>query len=188
MSEINCAVIQDLISLYIDDLLSDDSKNIVDEHIKTCESCKLYLDDISQPIEISKVKISPTENDIAEIKLIEKIKKTSNNKILMISVIAGLTAMLLTNDQWIFKGFLALPIFGTFVYFNSKKVLLAPLIIFLLKTLTVFVITYQSFIDISVLEFVQMIGGLLGIGLLFAIFPLIGSIIGLLIQKIFIDK
>ncbi|MGL4763055.1 MAG: zf-HC2 domain-containing protein [Sarcina sp.] len=187
MSKLSCDVIKDLISLYIDDLLSDDSKNIVDEHIKTCETCKLYLEEISEPIEILETEALTNKNDMAQVKLIKKIKRNSNSKMLITSAIVGLIAILLTSDQWIFKGFLILPIFGAFVYFKSKSLLLAPTIIFLLKTITIAFGPYQSYLDMSVLEFVQMIGSILGIGLLFATFPFIGSIIGLLIQKIFID-
>ena len=187
MSKLSCDVIQDLISLYIDDLLSDDSKNIVDEHIKTCTTCKSYLEEISEPIEILETKILATENDMTEIKLIEKIKRNSNSKMLILSVVAGFVAMFLTSNQWIFKGFLVLPIFGAFVYFKSKNILLAPAIIFLLKTITIAFAPYHNYLEMSVLEFAQMIGSILGVGLLFGIFPFIGSIIGLLIQKIFID-
>ena len=37
--KISCDVIRDLLPLYVEDMLSNDSKNIVDEHIEQCESC-----------------------------------------------------------------------------------------------------------------------------------------------------
>ena len=41
--KITCDVIKDLLPLYIDDVLSDDSKSIVEEHFQDCEECrKLY--------------------------------------------------------------------------------------------------------------------------------------------------
>ena len=36
----NCRIIEDVITLYAEDLCSEDSKKMVEEHIKTCESCR----------------------------------------------------------------------------------------------------------------------------------------------------
>ena len=45
--KISCDVIKDLLPLYIDDILSNDSKNLVDEHIEECESCNDELRKLS---------------------------------------------------------------------------------------------------------------------------------------------
>ncbi len=39
MNKITCDMYQDLITLYIDDLCSEDSKNAVSEHLKSCAKC-----------------------------------------------------------------------------------------------------------------------------------------------------
>lgn len=39
----DCKIIEDLIMLYAEDLCSEDSKKMVEEHLKTCESCKKKL-------------------------------------------------------------------------------------------------------------------------------------------------
>ena len=38
-----CKIIEDFITLYAEDLCSEDSKKMVEEHLKTCESCKKKL-------------------------------------------------------------------------------------------------------------------------------------------------
>lgn len=44
MKEIKCTVIQDILPLYVDEVVSDDTKKIVEEHLQLCESCqKEYL-------------------------------------------------------------------------------------------------------------------------------------------------
>ena len=48
--KISCDVISDLLPLYVDEVLSNDSKTLVDEHIEECENCseelkKLYVDE-----------------------------------------------------------------------------------------------------------------------------------------------
>ena len=40
MKEIKCTVIQDLLPLYVDEVVSDDTKSLVNEHLLTCENCK----------------------------------------------------------------------------------------------------------------------------------------------------
>lgn len=35
-----CAVVQDLLVLYEDDVLKEESKKMVEEHIRTCEECR----------------------------------------------------------------------------------------------------------------------------------------------------
>ena len=46
MSKISCDICKDLIPLVKDEISTEDSRNVVKEHIKTCESCrKLYGDE-----------------------------------------------------------------------------------------------------------------------------------------------
>ena len=40
MGKINCNVIQDILPLYIDDVVSDDTKELVEEHLQNCEICQ----------------------------------------------------------------------------------------------------------------------------------------------------
>lgn len=40
MKKIKCSVIQDLLPLYVDEVVSDDTKSLVNEHLLTCEICK----------------------------------------------------------------------------------------------------------------------------------------------------
>ena len=45
----NCNVVKDLIPLYIDGCCSEESKKIIEEHIKTCNSCKTLLEEMNTP-------------------------------------------------------------------------------------------------------------------------------------------
>ena len=42
MEKINCNVIQDILPLYIDDVVSDDTKELVEEHLQNCEICHQF--------------------------------------------------------------------------------------------------------------------------------------------------
>uniref|UniRef100_UPI0006CFB5FC zf-HC2 domain-containing protein n=1 Tax=Clostridium sp. NkU-1 TaxID=1095009 RepID=UPI0006CFB5FC len=46
-----CEVIKDLLPLYAQDLCSEESKIIVNEHISTCSDCGRHLDSITKKIE-----------------------------------------------------------------------------------------------------------------------------------------
>ena len=51
-----CEVIQDLLSSYIDQTCSEETKRIVEEHLGTCKECKqLYEEICSESHEISTI-------------------------------------------------------------------------------------------------------------------------------------
>ena len=66
---INCAVIKDLLPLYADDVLSEESKELVSEHLATCESCKNELANMQSEIE------KPQHDDKAKINALKSMKK-----------------------------------------------------------------------------------------------------------------
>ena len=65
-NKINCNVIGDLLPLYVDEVLSDDSKEIVEEHLSECESCRESAEKMKNTLVIS------TDTDS------ENIKKLKN--------------------------------------------------------------------------------------------------------------
>ena len=77
--KISCDVIKDLLPLYIDDILSNDSKNLVDEHIEECESCNDELRKLSGD-EIHSCAVNLNENNSIYDSL-NKIRKRISLKI-----------------------------------------------------------------------------------------------------------
>lgn len=53
MSKLICNICQDLMTLYVDDLCSEDSKKAVEEHINECEKCKKALESMQSEVKIS---------------------------------------------------------------------------------------------------------------------------------------
>lgn len=76
MKEINCTIIQDLLPLYVDGVVSPDTQELVEEHLEHCEECKKEVKfmkkDLSLPIE-------------KKVPLFKDLKKKWRNKKLMIS-------------------------------------------------------------------------------------------------------
>ena len=49
MADITCEVIRDLLPLYVDEVLSSDSRSLVEEHLETCEGCTDYYHMLKEP-------------------------------------------------------------------------------------------------------------------------------------------
>lgn len=71
MKEIKCSVIQDLLPLYIDEVVSDDTKTLVNEHLQTCEDCKKEYEQMKETLYV------PIENKTT---LFSQLNKRWNQK------------------------------------------------------------------------------------------------------------
>lgn len=60
--EISCNIIKDLLPLYAEELVSDDSRKMVDDHLCTCDSCKKELAAIKKTPQV------PLETDVKSLK------------------------------------------------------------------------------------------------------------------------
>ncbi len=49
MADITCEVIKDLLPLYVDEVLSLDSRAVVEEHLETCSDCTEYYHALKEP-------------------------------------------------------------------------------------------------------------------------------------------
>jgi len=76
MKEIKCTIIQDLLPLYVDDIVSNDTKELIEQHLKTCQTCQKEYQQMTETLYI------PIENKVT---LFEKInKKWQRKKIILI--------------------------------------------------------------------------------------------------------
>jgi|GEM_PF-1855123 Predicted integral membrane protein len=91
--KIRCDVIQDLLPLYVEDMASEGSRELVEEHIKDCDDCSHILNKIKQP------DIEVTTSDLDQVKLFaHKFKKHTFNiavlsafiTVAVISLVSGL--------------------------------------------------------------------------------------------------
>ena len=63
MSKISCDVIKDLLPLYIDEVVSEDTKLLVEEHIAECKECKLSLEQMQGSLILAE---NPVEQKVSE--------------------------------------------------------------------------------------------------------------------------
>ena len=138
--KITCDVIQDLMPSYIDGILSEDSKVLVDEHMKTCQECRKMYEIMKeeQGKEQDRIRSSVasitgggagrTENtesnaNTGSISALKKIRK----KLLVRRVLTAAVAVILTliaaaagYDHWYFnEKYMTLENSGMYVKNNS---------------------------------------------------------------------
>lgn len=85
--KIMCDIIKDLMPSYIDDICSEDSKKIIEEHINTCSYCSELLKNMKQPVDYG----NELTGELAENPL-KKIKKKHRNH-MMITILLSFVCM-----------------------------------------------------------------------------------------------
>lgn len=84
---VKCDVIRDLLPLYMDGLVSEETKALVDEHLEHCEDCRKYLAEMKDAEEM------PRQEFVEEMKPLKKIKrKAMLNRIALVIVALALVA------------------------------------------------------------------------------------------------
>jgi hypothetical protein len=82
--KITCDIINDLIPLYIDNICTEDSRKLIEEHMKCCDKCYQKMEDMKNPIEY------PQMLDAWESKEpFKKIKKKVRICLIMAVIITG---------------------------------------------------------------------------------------------------
>ena len=96
-----CNIIQDLLPLYVENMVSDDTRQFVDEHLETCEVCKKALEQISIniPFEEETREIEPPATmlkriglDIKKKRVLTGVLSATLSAIALIVLFAHLTA------------------------------------------------------------------------------------------------
>lgn len=90
MEKMNCNIANDLIPLYIDDVLSEDSKVLLQEHMESCEECKAVAEKLKNDLPIAE------DKDINPFKKLRK--KILIRTILIVVVMLGLYGAFLFCD------------------------------------------------------------------------------------------
>ncbi len=129
MSKISCDTCMDLMPLVTDCIASEDSRLLVEEHIKTCESCK----NVFMSADPSKVQM----NDKI---IVGKIKKQLSYFILVVILIGAVSGMMLTNSMNMFYNALIMPLIGGLGFLVLRKKTVWLTILFYSGIYTFFII------------------------------------------------
>ncbi|WP_051569394.1 zf-HC2 domain-containing protein [Alkaliphilus transvaalensis] len=88
----SCEVVKDLLPLYYDDVCSNESRRIVEEHLLECDTCKRYLDSMKDDfIQDDTVKSTELEKSDA----LKRIKKKLFRKNVMVSIVSIVAVIIL---------------------------------------------------------------------------------------------
>ena len=90
MNKITCSIVADLLPLYIDNLTSDESDELIDGHLKDCSGCKGLLTQLSKPI------ITDSPETPKEIDYLKKIKHKRRIAIFMTTGICAIIFMIIS--------------------------------------------------------------------------------------------
>jgi Predicted integral membrane protein len=87
-----CEIVQDLLPLYKDKVVSASGIEMVEEHLKTCEDCKRELENLQTKI---KIDLGPTEK--AEVESLQLVKKKLRRRTIKTACIAVVLGIVLFN-------------------------------------------------------------------------------------------
>ena len=95
--KISCDVIRDLLPLYVDEVLSNDSKTLVDEHIEECENCSEELKKLSA----DETYINTVNNENKSIyESLNRIRKRISLKIQLTILISVIFTAIVAVGAW----------------------------------------------------------------------------------------
>lgn len=124
---IPCAIIRDLIPLCKDGVASEESCDMVSEHIKCCVDCNKEYEDT-----ISSTEIKPAMPD--ERAFLKKLRYSALKLQLIILFCGAILGVSITFTSNIFYNFLLMPIVGIFSYYIFReKFYGGPVLIFILS-------------------------------------------------------
>ncbi len=130
--KISCEVVLDLIPLVKDGVGSSDSSSLVNDHIKTCESCRSEFEAFEG--------VKNEQPGIKDEKIIFDIKRSIFITQLIILFAGAIVGAALSNSMGMFYNFLIMPIIGGLGYITfKKKWWLVPALVFVLSYLWQFI-------------------------------------------------
>ena len=94
--KITCNVIEDLLPLYIDDMVSEDSRQLVEEHLKECASCRKMLDEMKKENQLRTVSGNAKRKSdrCTEIASLTKIRRRIRRKRIISIILAAVLVLL----------------------------------------------------------------------------------------------
>lgn len=116
----NCAIVKDLLPLYIEDMVSTETELFIKEHLETCEDCRSEYDILKSEALVSTPEII-SEN---EIKPFRKAAKKLNRQLYGFSYMLIILFILLgfsyTAEEKMMYNSLIMPLVGVFGYTTFK--------------------------------------------------------------------
>lgn len=115
MKEISCDIIRDILPLYLDEVVSDDTRALVEEHLDTCDSCKKEADILKQNI------VLPSNRNIklSDAMILKKLKNRLLRKKVIVSIISIVVSIAIVMGTYAYMSFTE-----SFIPYDSTDILI----------------------------------------------------------------
>lgn len=92
-----CSIIQDLLPLYVDGVVSEDTAQAVEEHLETCEACRKTAEQMKQGLEL------PSNPDLNQesVQALKLVKQTLRWKWIAVAAISALLTLVLVVSGYL---------------------------------------------------------------------------------------
>ena len=97
MNKFSCNTVRDMLPLYVDNIVSDDTKAIVEEHLALCDDCQKEYEAMKNEV------VLPTDGDAKPLKLFKGVWKKKKRAVALTAVIV--TLLVLCIGYGIFEHF-----------------------------------------------------------------------------------
>lgn len=162
-----CAIVEDLLPLYVDDLLQEETKQWVEEHLPQCPSCQTALAQMEEVITVD----LPNPNEEAA-KTIKKVTRQMKRYEFILVTLAFLLAMRTTIiPELTFNGLWAYALLGGLLY-AFYRTWLPPIVLSFVPSFLYYV--QDDFGDAS---FTEIIISVASMGTIYTLLSLIGAFI-----------
>lgn len=104
MNHLDCAVVKDLLPLYIDGLISGETQRWLDEHLQECEGCRKCLAEMSVQSQTAKQDEAETDRTLAEVlKSVEFHMLVRSIGVMVLMLVAAACYVLFPREMFGFK-------------------------------------------------------------------------------------
>lgn len=172
-----CKIVSDLLPLYIEDMVSEETSEFIKEHLEKCESCKSDLELFKSGEDLTEIFNEEKVKQLENIKPFKKIMKKMNLQVHSISylliVFFIFFGFLTMDSDDVFYNSLIMPIVGAFGYiiFRLKAFYKLPVLLLVIN----FLASLFNLVDVEFIDIFFWTG-------IFTIFVFIGIIIAFLIH------
>ena len=118
-----CSVVRDLLPLYVEDMVSEETAEHINEHLATCEECKAELERLKEGAELTAIEEKPAVR-VDSAKPFKKIVKKINRQFYSVAYAALVFLIFLgfgwTGGENLMYNSLIMPVAGVFGYYVFK--------------------------------------------------------------------
>ena len=134
-----CSVVRDLLPLYVEDMVSSETAQYINEHLKNCNECQAELANLREGAELSTVEAKPVTRS-EDAKPFKKMMKRMNRQFYSIAYAALIFLIFLgfgwTGGENLMYNSLIMPVVGIFGYyvFRWRAIYKVPILLLIIDT------------------------------------------------------